>query len=273
MFDFRYESCIMGYETDELSLKDSNPIELYLFKAGANYWAQNSSTVESISYEGRLYEPYGLSRSHKRLTSNSLKNTITIKTVHSNPFVQPYIQAPPDAEVEFFLYRGHNGDYIPFWQGFISKVNFKSKYVEIIASPMTSRLKRNGLIRRYSRLCSLALYSTKCGVSPAIWSVIGDVDSVSGITITSTDFGAKSDGYFNGGWIDANGYTRMIASHIGDDVILNSRVPGLVAGMAFTAYKGCLHNRTACIEFNNILNYGGQPWIPDKNPFGQGGIK
>jgi hypothetical protein len=42
--------------------------------------------------------------------------------------------------------------------------------------------------------------------------------------------------------------------------------PGLAVGLVVTAYPGCNRSMTNCIAFGNLLNYGGQPYIPTVNP-------
>ncbi len=44
---------------------------------------------------------------------------------------------------------------------------------------------------------------------------------------------------------------------------------GLVAGMTLKAYPGDDHTLATCAtKFDNVANYGGFPYFPEKNPFG-----
>jgi len=76
------------------------------------------------------------------------------------------------------------------------------------------------------------------------------------------------DGYWVGGPITANGATRMVLAHTYDTVTLNDTIPGLAVGMTFELYTGCNRTDTICdSRFGNLLNFRGQPHIPDINVF------
>jgi hypothetical protein len=256
----------MGFEEKEISLIESRPVELFLFVQGETYTAQNSGT-EEIFWSGKTWLPKLIKRSSKKISTNSLKSKMTIITSFANEFVRPYIFAAPDAMVHFTLYRGQYDEYIPYWRGFVEEVNFKEDTVEIYCTPMTSRLKRSGLMRKFSRMCGLPVYSTRCGLSTGAYQVVGVIDSTSGLNISSTTFGTKADQYFRGGWIEVNSYSRLIVDHQGNDVILNSPVPSLAVGMTFLGQMGCPHTKSFCNSVGNGLNYGGHAWLPHKNPF------
>lgn len=257
---------MMAFEDKETSLIESRPDELYLFVKGATYYAQNSGT-QDVSWGGRTWLSKLIRRSSKRISTNSLKSTMTLVTSLSNEFVLPYIFAAPDAVVSFTLYRGQSMDYVPYWRGFVAEVNFRPDVVEIYCSPMTSRLKRSGLMRKFSRSCGLPVYTSRCGLVTGSHQVNGTIDSASGLTVTSTIFGTKADQYFRGGWIEANGYSRMVVDHQGNDVLLNSPIPSLAAGMAVLGQMGCPHSKSFCNSVGNGINFGGHAWLPHKNPF------
>ena len=261
----------MSFIDDEKSLIESRPIELYLFVLKSLYWSQNSGT-EDISWGGKTWYSKLITRSSKSISTNALKSKMILETSLSNEFVQQFIFAAPDGVIDFTLYRGQYGDYVPYFRGFVESVIFKPQIVEINCTPMTSRLKRAGLQRKYSRSCAVTVYSNRCGLSEGTYLVVGMVDSSSGLTITSTTFGTKANGYFIGGYIETADYSRMIVNHVGDVITLNSPIPSLVDGTAFTSYRGCDHTFDTCIALSNNLNFGGHPWIPHKNPFVGDGI-
>lgn len=256
----------MGFIEKEKSLIESRPEELYLFTLFDSYLAQCSGTQE-ITWDSKVWEPIGISRSSKSLTSNSLKSKLTLQTTMNNPFVTPFLTCAPDLLIKFTLYRGQWGNYIPYFRGFIELVSFKTKTVEITCSPMTSRLKRMGLQRKFSRSCEVPLYSSLCRLTESGYQITGTVDSVSGLSIVSSAFDAKADGYFKGGWIEVNNYSRMIVYHVGSTVKINSPIPDLVFGFSFVAKMGCGHSLNDCIALANSINFQGHAWISYKNPF------
>lgn len=256
----------MAFLDLEKSLASSQPTELYLFTLGSTYWAQNSGT-EELSWDGKIWYPKLIGRSSKNLTTNSLKSKMAIETSLTNEFVQLYLTATLDGIVSFTLYRGQGGDYVAYWRGFVEKVVFSPTGAAITCSPMTSRLKRTGLQRRFSRNCGIAVYSYRCRLVTGDYQVSGVVDAVSGNTVTSSTFGTKTDGYFVAGYIETEDYSRMIVAHTGNVVTLSTPIPSLAVGESFNAYRGCDHTLSTCTSLSNNLNFGGHPWLPHKNPF------
>lgn len=60
----------------------------------------------------------------------------------------------------------------------------------------------------------------------------------------------------------------MIVGHAGANLTLMAPLPGLAAGMSAKLYAGCDRSLSVCgSRFDNVVNFGGFPWIPLKNPF------
>jgi len=257
----------MGYAESEQSLSEGQPVELYCFNKGDLYWTY-TNTSESIIFQARQYVPKLIKRGDVVLSTNSLKNTLEIEVDRLNPFAINYIFAPIDGVVSLVIYRGHAGDFVVYWKGTVAAVKFKSETAIIVANSKIGSLKRLGLMRKYLRLCGFPLYSTRCTISKTDYKIQGIVLTVSGINVTATEFGTKSDGWFVGGFLESGGSSQMIVYHVGTAIKLLGRIYDLKAGDAFIAYAGCDHLSTTCKnKFNNKLNYGGQRYIPIKNPF------
>jgi len=76
--------------------------------------------------------------------------------------------------------------------------------------------------------------------------------------------------YFSaGGEIIIGTAHRSITHHYGNAIIINRPFGAdVVAGSPFTAYPGCGHIPSCCVEkYDNILNYGGQTHLPVANPY------
>jgi uncharacterized phage protein (TIGR02218 family) len=172
--------------------------------------------------------------------------------------------------IEAIIYRGHDGDYVTYWKGYVYTVGFNSKTAVIILSPKSNSLKRSGLMRKFSRRCNYPLYSTRCTQLKSNYKVTGVVSSVTGREVVASVLGTKTDDWFLGGIFESGVYSRMINYHNqGEQKIkLAHSVPDLSAGDSFDVYAGCNHSATICdSKFSNSINYGGQEFIPDKNPF------
>jgi len=259
----------MGYTDKEQSLIFGEPVELYRFKRGNTYWTYNSSDM-SIIYDGRTYEPVLIKRSSIGMNLNSLKNFVKIEVDKTNTFAANYIFVPVDGIVEVTIYRGHDGDYVTYWKGFVHTVGFNSRTAIIVVGSKSTSLKRSGLMRKFSRNCGYPLYTTRCTVLKGDYKISGTISSISGLEIVATIFGTKSDNWLTGGKFIVENYSRMIVYHnqSNEKIVIAHRIPDLTVGASFDAFAGCDHAATTCKnKFSNGINFGGQEFIPNKNPF------
>jgi len=100
--------------------------------------------------------------------------------------------------------------------------------------------------------------------------VDGTINSISGTTIDATILSSKADGWFLGGIFKTdNGSTlQKIVYHSSTEIRIARSVSALSVGDTFRAWAGCNHLKATCkTKFANKLNYGGQPYLPNKNPF------
>jgi len=264
----------MSYITKERSLIRGEPVELYYFKRGNDYWAYNSSDIP-ITHAARIYEPALIRRGDRELTSNSLKSLLKIEVDRTNKFAIAFVFTPVEHVTELTVYRGHrilesNGafDFVEYWKGYVYTVKFLPQIVNIIASPKTNSLKRSGLMRKFQRSCGYPIYSTRCALLKANYLRSGTIISIDGTKIEATIFGTESNMWFRGGLFEADNQNRTITWHEGNYIRVTHKISSLEVGMSFNAYAGCDHSGSACYnKFNNKINYGGQEFIPNKNPF------
>ena len=78
----------------------------------------------------------------------------------------------------------------------------------------------------------------------------------------------RKHGWCSGGMLGRkDGTLRHVMTDTGSTLLLSHAFYGLSVGDGVIAYPGCAQNRDDCKnKFDNLLNYGGFPWIPDKNP-------
>lgn len=257
----------MSYNSTEASVAGGKPVELYDFAFGINHW-RYTSCPETITYQQKEYDPVTIKRGDLEASDNAFKNELEVIVGRDNAFATQFIATPLDGIVTLTIYRGHGTDYITFWNGIVSSIIFNSDEIKIVCSPKTSSLLRTGLRRKYQKLCNWPLYASGCNVNQESFKVTGPIATVNGLQVTSAIFATKADGWFTAGKIVVGNAKRLITAHTGSTVTLSSQIVGLVAGQSFTAYAGCNHTMDTCrTKFDNLDNYGGQPWIPTKNPF------
>ena len=261
-----------NYINLESSAQDGQPVELYLFnKLDTEFWTY-TSTDQIISYGGRDYSPIAIKRGNIRLDINSLKTKLDVTIPLTNPFGRLWIQQPIEGIVSLTIYRFHKNSFKIYWKGFVRGVKFKPDVILVICSLKTTSLKRFGLMRKYQRNCGLPLYSPLCAISEddSDFFVDGTVNSVDGRTIDATILSSEVDGWFLGGKFktDDNEVLQKIVYHSGTEIKIARSVVSLKAGDTFRAWSGCDHLKATCKDkFANKLNFGGFPYLPNKNPF------
>lgn len=268
----------MAYDSFEKSVYGGNPIELFEFARGATEYWRYTSTDTDQTYFGSVYESIAIQHEDFETSQNVEAVELKMTMPLTADFVQMYISAPPSDPISFVLRRFHGGDteVVSIWVGRVINVEFKEEAVEVICESVYTSLKRPTLRRIFQISCPHVLYNQvdgSCNLDKNNFKVVATLDAVSGTTFTSSTFGAYADGYFAGGFVelDHGGHTnvRYITEHTGNNLELNLQLPEAFAGSSVNAYPGCAHNTSDCdTKFNNILNYGGMPWIPGVNPMG-----
>lgn len=266
----------MAFWDDEKSVEDSQPRQLVQLQVGSSATYYRYATgASNVSYGGNTYtaEP-GLTVGNITAEGNVLENELIINVDWSNVFARVYIAAPPEGIVHVTVYREQGSNYVTEWSGgSVAGVVFKSKRrCEIRCSPIETDMNQAGLVARYGRMCTVPLFSSQCGLTEATYTVSDTVDSVSGYTVTDTQFGTKADGWFVGGKFTARGYSRKIEAHSGNTITLLSTIPNLAAADSYDATAGCDHLFATCsgAKFgDNSATFRGQPHIPDLNPYSE----
>lgn len=264
----------MTFSAFETSENNAHPIELYLFTRGVSYWAYTSAD-EAKTYSTYTFSPMAMERSNFEQTQEMSRSPITITIDKTCPFLFQYRTSPPTDVVQLKIFRYHESDSevtVP-WIGRVTNVKFKERTADIRCEPIYTSLKRPVLRRRYQTTCPHVLYGPQCGVGYTTYLLTTPLTYASGVTLKATSISAKPDGYYSGGYVEwetgGNIELRFITGHVGDTITLNLPFAGIAAGQQVNIYPGCDHMLTTCnSKFNNVLNYGGQPFYPKKNPFG-----
>ncbi len=261
------------YQDSENSVASGKPVEFYHFAddTGGNFRITSAETAQV--HNSYTYNPEPCKRSERRIYDSHKKNAMTFELARANAFAVQYISGPLEGKATIQVYRGHEGNVVPYWFGTIISVKFDGKGVPTVtAEPRSSSISRVGRRRRCQRLCDHALYDSGCKLNETAWTDSGTVDSVSGLVVTSTTFGGQSDGYFIGGKLIVGDAKRLMKAHVGNDVTLSRAIAGLSSGASFDASAGCGHTPTACDALGNKINYGGEEFLPNQSPFANTGL-
>ena len=280
----------MTFEAREESIDQGLPASLFLFEWGSepdNIFAY-TDVDQPITYNGIQYRPTVIGRA-KMESSGGLDNkTLQIDITPNAGIIQFYRDREPSQVVKMTIRQGHVGDpdaeFLVVWTGRVIGVEQKSRFARINGEPIATSMRRPGLRRHYQYGCPWALYSTECGANQAAARVLAAVQVVGKnvIEFNSGWEGARPKAKFAGGFIqwtnadDGSLETRTILSvSIGgggegrDRLALNGRTNGLEESQVVNLYLGCNHQMSDCQALHdNIVNFGGQPWIPQENPVG-----
>ena len=160
--------------------------------------------------------------------------------------------------------------------GRVNSAEVKEESIVLKCQLAAQIMKTPALPRRYQRMCPHALYGEGCGANEYGFDVSNlEVTAISSdgktITLGGHSFSEAADYYVAGKVL----VPRLLACRmvIAQDnalktLTLTSGIRMLEQGDKVSIYAGCDHTFSTCkAKFSNHLNYGGQPWIPEKNPF------
>ena len=259
----------MTYDATERSIQDGEPVELFRFAKGVVSFTYTSAN-ESITFNNETYEPRAISRSEISETERVDKSPITVTAARDIEISTEFIGDIPPLPITLTIFRTHraDGEFITFWKGRVAGHDFQGSRLVLNCESILTSLRRAGLRRHYTPNCPHTHYDSGCRVVKTLFQSTGTLDSVNGVTLTGSIFSAQADGFFTGGELEFGDEKRLIRTHVMDTITISRPITGLVAGNEVDAFAGCDHTLTTCInKFNNLVNFGGFPLIPRKNPF------
>lgn len=251
------------------------------------------------------FKSMAIQRTETANTSELNRSYINITVPRDFGVASLYTFYPPSSITAVTIFRYHrntsvnvagsdNKNLFTEFLGRVVNASGASVSTELRCEPITTSIRRIGLTQMYQRQCPHTLYNTaegNCTVNKTGFANTKTLDGTAGLVGLTMKFNAslieagKVLGYYNGGMVywktGKYNYWRWILDQPSDDTItINFPVPALdVDGfnplywqdgdMEVTLYPGCAHTMTDCrVKFNNLVNYGGDPYIPLMNPFG-----
>ena len=208
------------------------------------------------------------------------KSDLTLTMAKGSALDPIFLAYPPSQVVNLSIFRGHVGDelipsnYPAIWVGRILTSAREGNEVIFNCQPVSSSIKRPGLRRNYQIGCPHVLYGPHCRASKSRATITKTVASVNRNVITLTQTVGMNYALFLGGlieWVNSNTGIKEIrtitaVSPDGTKVTIRGVMRGLVDGATVSMSRGCNHLMSGCNTHENILNYGGQPFIPLENP-------
>jgi uncharacterized phage protein (TIGR02218 family) len=265
----------MPYDVVERSAETRRPVELYTFFR--DYQAfRFTSADRNVTLSGVEYAARPISRSAIESSGEMARGALKITAPRDFEIADLYRVAPPSIPVTFTLQQYHVADNqaIVLWSGRVMNVEFQGVNSQITLESIYTSMRRVGLRRVYQKQCPHVLYGTACQVNRESYRLEAVADAVTGTTVQVADAALQPNGYFAGGFIEfavelGIFERRFITDHAGQSLTLSNQPFGLTPGSTVRVYPGCDHTLNTCAgKFSNAANYGGFPYIPQKNPFG-----
>ncbi len=269
----------MTFDAFETSLEDGNLIELYQFTQGAVV-TRFTNFNRDVVFNGSTWLTTQIAREDIERAIESGINDLKIRMPIDNPIASQYIQNVPGKVIEVIIYRAHFTDpaeqVLVVFEGVIAQASFDGDLeATLTLTPFTSAFKRSAPRYTYQSLCNNVLYDAECKIARGSFTYVGLATGIDQTVRSLTINGLSGQGadWAVGGWVafPAGGSDdqRLIVAQVGDTVTLLSNFAETVLASNVDVFAGCAHDIGTCnTKFANVLNFGGTPYVPVKNPFG-----
>lgn len=269
----------MTFDAQETSREDSQALELYTFVFGAETF-RFTSYNEDISWGGLAYTATQISRSETQNSVEDAINQLTVTMTLDNAVAQKFISNVPGDVGSVLVLRANANDVaeesIVIFDGFVASVKFDGELqAQVLCNPTTNVFQRAGPRMTYQGICNHVLYDARCKIARSSFTFTGTVSGVTGSVITVNGVSGQGANWAAGGFVQAPTAApedkRMILAQSGDNLTLLLPFSITVLGTQVDVLAGCDHSLGTCnTKFSNVINYGGFPYVPRKNPFNSG---
>ncbi len=272
----------MSFDSIEKSRTKGRPVNLFLMRYGAmedSYYAYTDATSD-ITHEGVTYQSVAITRGAIVVKGNMDKASMEVRMSMSLPAAELYRVYPPANIVTLTILQGHLGDpdneFLVVWAGRVTSGKRESPELVLSCEPHRTSMKRLALRRHYQYSCAHVLYGPHCRANKAAATTTRTVVAILGSMRIQLPVGWNTMPVSNyvGGmieWTTANGEreVRSIIRISGEELTISGMLNGLEAGASVSVIRGCSRDLEGCGTHNNVLNFGGCPFIPKKNPVGR----
>jgi hypothetical protein len=275
----------MSFQPLETSRDQGEPINLFLFTygtdAGAHLAFTDAEQVVAHPTLGIEFRPIPIARGNISTTGTLDKTAFEVRTPHDSALADLFKVYPPAFTVNLRVFQGHandpDSDFLAIWVGRVLSCGKEGSEAIFKCEPISTTMRAPGLRRHYQYGCPHELYGPQCRASQSaatIQTAVMRVDGFASLTLYDGWYGANDPLKFRNGlvsWQSPAGLEKRTILGIagGVSLRLNGSVSGLGPGSAISVVKGCNHQMDDCAGVHgNIHNFGGQSWIPLKNPIG-----
>jgi len=225
------------------------------------------------------FVPTPIRRDAYKTSGKAERDQMNITLPTESSIAQMILPYPPPYEVYVTIWAGHFEGGLPMvvWMGrVLSNAFSEAGDVVLTCESLLISLKRLGVRRRWQIGCPLVLYSKgvgQCNAEREDFTVEAEVLAViDGVPVFANGWNQpfQKDQFKTGmlRWESPYGIEYRSIRQVQDDrVVFIGQLRGIEPGQTVELILGCNRRMTDCEEvFDNIKNFGGQPWIPLTNP-------
>jgi uncharacterized phage protein (TIGR02218 family) len=266
------------FDEYEDSIDLGAPSEFFLFETQTEKWAYTSDDT-TVQVLGSTFRPIPIRRGNIVTTNSEDAATLEVELPTLSDMVSAFAfsLAPPE-NLKLTVYRMHEGDSDSvqvYFQGTVASIKISGNMAKLsIPSTLTQAVSANIPSAHYQTQCNHSLFDTRCQLLRDAFLYADVVFSVSNDEIAlTTPLGGVDNDFFAGGEVigRTSGERRLITSSTSDRLGIAYPFRLLAPGDSIDFYPGCDHSVATCkAKFNNVVNFGGFPFIPSKNPFKSG---
>lgn len=278
----------MTFNSRETSRHQGEPVSLYFFRYGdtpdAYYAFTDAEQPVTFGFDPQVgdvtFMPVPINRGTISASGSLDKAALEIRTAHDSELSLVFRLHPPSQVVVLSIFQGHAGDpdFKLAWGGRVLDCQLAGNEAIFTCEPISTSLKRPGLRRHWQYGCPHVLYGPQCKADKEAATIVSSVVSVQGALVNLPGPWAADPmkPKYVGGlaeWVNPQGRTEVrtiIRLADSDTLVLSGFALGLLAGSSISLSLGCNHiwNEDCTLLHNNVHNFGGQPFIPTKNPVG-----
>lgn len=260
--------------TEVIDTSNEGSLYNYLFSIlhqPDNQWFYTSGDT-SVIYDSNTYEKITIGRSKIELKSDLEKSKVDIGFSINNTFAKSWLAKDYESFLQVRIFEQNDTETKQIWSGRLVSISLKGFKIFLEFETLYTSLARYGIRRHYQRTCSHNLYGRGCNLFKGDWVESGTITAINGLTFTIST--TQADNYFSHGLIQFGNVTRFIRSQVGNEFTIAKYSDEIQnefdtnGSVSVLIYPGCDKTKQTCIyKYDNILNFGGFPYIPGKNPF------
>lgn len=249
-------------------------IELYTitFPDGTIY--RYTSASGDIVTGGNTYTSRsGLVRGDVTINPSTMDSEATMAMPCTDSVVRAFMENPPELPVTVVIDQKNNGNQDTYYTGIIGSMAVSGIRAEMrLMGHGVKQLKASSALR-YMSQCRHSLYGLGCQLDRDDHKTDGTLSAIeeNGFVLVSTTFTDSTLKKWIGGAVKiGDAFRTVIGQPASTKVRLSTSFFGITSTASFTVFEGCDKSYATCRDkFDNLVNFGGIPTLPKKNPFAQ----